>query len=832
MQQLALALRKLWKTPVVTGVAVLSLALGIGANAAIYSLFHQIMLRPLPVRDAGELVNLEAPGPKPGSTSCGQAGSCEVVFSYAMYRDLERLQKPFTSLAAHNVFGVSIAYENEPVTGQGMLVSGSYFPTLGLRPAIGRLLGASDDQGIGTGFVAVLAYDYWASHLGSDPAVVGRPIKVNGQTMTIVGVTPRDFVSTTLGTRPKIFVPISMRGALSVGFRGFEDRRSYWVYVFGRLKPGMTLERAGTAINATYGPIVNDVEAPLQVGMSEQTMARFRAKQIVLQPGWRGQSSMQDQAKTPLLMLFSVTGIVLLIACANIANLLLARGANRAMEMGVRLALGASRRQLITQLLLESVVLALMGGIASLLVARWTLSSISALLPPEATETFQFTLQPAVLLFSASLALLTGIVFGMFPAWHSTRTELVTTIRAGAGHLAGGGTKSAARFRRSLVTAQIALATALLIFAGLFLKSLVNVTKVDLGIQINQLVTFRIAPLRVGYDSTQAMLLYQRVEDELAAIPGVDAVSSARVELLAGNNWGTGVDVQGFQSGPDVDNGSSFNQIGSGYFAALGVRPIAGREFTLADRRGAPQVAIVNQRFTRKFNLGADAVGKYMSTSGPDSMVIQIVGVVADIKYSDVKDTVPAVFYQPWRQETRVSFMSFYVRSARPDALVRTIPGLIQRIDAGLPIEDLKTMPQQVRENIFLDRMISILSSAFAVLATLLASIGLYGVLAYSVAQRTREIGVRMALGADTVRVRLMIMRQVSMMMLVGVAIGLVGALGLGRAGRSILYGLQEHDPVVLGLSIVMLGLVALGAGYVPARRASEVDPVQALRYE
>ncbi len=569
MQHVTLAFRKLFKTPVVTTVAVLSLALGIGANAAIFSLFDQILLRPLPVPEPGRLVNLEAPGPKQGSQSCGQAGECDVIFSYPMFRDLERAQTVFTGLAAHCVFGASVVYGDEPVTGQGMYVSGSYFPTLGLHPALGRLLGPDDDRSIGTGFVAVLSYDYWTSHLGSDRAVLGRPIKVNGQTMTIVGVAPQGFVGTTLGIRTKVFVPITMRGQLSIGFRGFENRRSYWVYVFGRLKPGMTTDRAANAVNALYRPIIGDVEAPLQTGMSEQTMARFKAKQVVLTPGWRGQSSLPTTAKTPLLMLFAVTGIVLLIACANIANLLLARGAGRAMEMGVRLALGASRRQLIAQLLVESVVLALMGGLASLLVAQWTLNGISALLPPDANDTLRFTLQPAVLLFAAGLAVVTGLVFGMFPAWHSTRTELVTTIRAGAGQIMG--TKSAARFRSSLVTAQIALATTLLVAAGLFLKSLVHVTRVDLGMQLDRVVTFAIAPERIGYDSTRSLLLYDRIEQELAAIPGVDAVTSAQVQLVAGNNWGTTVDVQGFQSGPDIDNESRYNEIGSGYFAALGV---------------------------------------------------------------------------------------------------------------------------------------------------------------------------------------------------------------------------------------------------------------------
>ena len=830
MQHVTLAFRKLFKTPVVTGVAVLSLALGIGANSAIFSLFDQILLRRLPVPEPGQLVNLEAPGPKPGSLSCGQAGECEVVFSYPMYRDLERSQTVFTGLAGHVSFSASVVYGDEPVTGKGMYVSGSYFPTLGLHPALGRLLGPDDDRSIGTNFVAVLAYAYWSSHLGADPAVLGRPIKVNGQTMTIVGVAPQDFVSTTLGERPKLFVPISMRGVLTAGFSGFDNRRSYWVYVFGRLKPGMTRERAASALNALYRPIINDVEAPLQTGMSEQTLARFKAKQVVVTPGWRGQSSLPSDAKTPLLMLFLVTGIVLLIACANIANLLLARGAGRAMEMGVRLALGARRRQLIVQLLTESVMLALLGGIASLFVAQWTLKSISVLLPPDASDTLRFTLQPAVLLFAAGLAVATGLVFGMFPAWHSTRAELVTTIRAGAGQISGA--RSAARFRAWLATAQIALATTLLVGAGLFLKSLVNVTRVNLGVQVDRVVTFTIAPERVGYDSARTLLLYERVEQELAAMPGVDAVTSAQVQLVAGNNWGASVDVQGFQSGPDIDNGSSFNEIGTAYFAALGVRPIAGREFTTADRLGAPRVAIVNQTFVNKFNMGANPVGKFISTSGPDSLNIQVVGVIPDIKYSDVKDVVPPVFYLPWRQDTRASYMNFYVRSNQPEVVLRALTGVLKRIDASLPVEDLKTMPQQVRENVFVDRMISVLSAAFAVLATLLASIGLYGVLAYSVAQRTREIGVRMALGADGTRVRVMILRQVSMMMLVGGVIGLVGAIGLGRAGRSILYQLQGYDPVVLGISVVLLTLVALGAGYVPARRASQVDPVQALRYE
>jgi len=829
MRHLTLAFRTLFKTPFVTAVAVLSLALGIGANAAIFSLFDQILLRPLPAPDPDRLVNLAAPGLKPGSQSCGQAGNCDVVFSYPMFRDLERTQTVFTGLAAHLAFGVSLSYRDQPTTGDGMYVSGSYFPTLGLRPALGRLLAPADDQRIGTNFVAVLGYGYWQSHFGSDPGVLGRPLRVNGQALTIVGVAPRDFQGTTLGVRPLVFVPISMRGVLEPGFRGFENRQSYWAYVFGRLKTGVSLSQASAALNAVYHPIVTDVEAPLQKGISDQQMTQFRAKQVVLTPGRRGQSSMHRDARAPLVMLFGVTGIVLLIACANIANLLLARGAGRAMEMGVRLALGARRRQLIVQLLTESVLLASLGALAGLIVANWTLTGIAAILPPDVDETLRFALQPVVLIFAAALALGTGIVFGMFPAWHSTRTELVTAIRANAGQITGA--RSAARFRTSLVTVQIALATTLLIAAGLFIKSLANVTRVDLGLHVDNVVTFSTAPERIGYDSTRALSLYDRIENAVRAIPEVNGVTSSVIPLLAGNNWGSDVNVQGFPSGPDVDKNARFNEVGAGYFATLGVQLRAGREFTPADHRGAPRVAVVNQAFAKKFNLNQGAVGTFMSV-GPGPLNIQIVGVVPDVKYSDVKRAVPAMFYTPWRQDTHVGTMSFYVRSPSPEALLRALPAVLKQIDPGLPMQGLKTMPQQIRENVVEDRLVGIVSASFAVLATLLAAVGLYGVLAYTVAQRTREIGVRIALGADTRRVRTMVLREMSGMMLVGSGIGFAGALGLGRAARSLLYGIEGHDPVVFMFAAALLMLVALGAGYVPARRASLVDPVQALHYE
>ena len=830
MRNITLAARMLLKTPFVTAIAVLSLALGIGANAAIFSMFDQLLWHSLPVKEPSRLVNLSAPGPMPGSNSCNQSGGCDEVFSYAMFRDLEKAQTSFAGIAAHRITGVSLSVRNEPMTGEGALVSGSYFPVLGLNAAKGRLLTPDDDKVIGANFVAVIGYNFWENKFGKDTGVVGQPIIVNGRSYTIVGVAPEKFEGTTAGSRPVIYVPISMRGEVQ-RFTKWEDRRNYWIYLFARLRPGVSMEAAKTAVNAVYHPIITDVEAPLQKEMSAKTMESFKNKKLLLAAGARGQSSIHREAKTPIILLFSVTGVVLLIACANIANLLLARGAGRATEMGVRLALGATRRHLLVQLLTESVMLALVGGLASLFVAQWTLSVIRALLPPDASETMHFSISGSVIVFSAVLSIITGIVFGLFPALHSTRDDLISAIRAGAGQIAGG--RAAARFRAGLVTAQIALSMGLLIMSALFLKSLMNVSRVDLGLRIDNIATFQIVPQRTGYDSVRSAVLFNRVEQEFAAMPGVTGVTAGMVPLLSGDNWGNSVHVQGFPCGPDIDCDSRYNEIGADYFKTFGVQLVAGREFTTADQLGAQRVAIVNEAFARKFKMGNDVVGKFMGDDDNDSLNVQIIGLVRNVKYSQVKDSVPPVYYRPWRQDAGTGSLHFYVKSSLPPAqILGTLRATMKRIDPNLPVEELKTMTQQVKENVFLDRMISILSSAFALLATLLAGVGLYGVLSYSVEQRTREIGVRMALGADGARVRGLVMRQVGVMLLIGGGIGIAGALGLGRAARSMLYQLEGHDPGAMAIAVVLLACVALAAGFIPARRAALVDPMHALRYD
>ncbi|HEX8944086.1 MAG TPA: ABC transporter permease [Gemmatimonadaceae bacterium] len=831
MRNVKLAFRTLFKTPFVTIVAVLSLALGIGANAAIYSVFNQMLLRPLPVAQPERLVNLAAPGPQRGSNSCNQAGGCDEVFSYPMFRDLEKANTAFSGVAGHFIFGVNVAMTGQtPVNGLGLFVSGSYFPVLGIHAAVGRLLTPADDQTIGGNYLAVLSYPFWETHLGADPSVVNQIITINGQRMTIVGVAPKGFTGTTLGAQPYVFVPITMRGVLNQGWTGFDQRNSYWVYLFARLKPGASIDQARAAVNAVYRPIINDVEAPLQKGMSAQTAAKFRAKEITLADGRKGQSSTIKGSRTPLLLLFAITGIVLLIACANIANLLLARAANRAMEMAVRLSLGATRRQLIAQVLTESVLLAMLGGLVSIVVARWTLGGIMAMLPAQAGEAMPFSLSMAAMWFTAAVSLGTGLLFGIVPALQSTRPDLVTELRNNSGKLSGG--RAAARFRTSLVTAQIALSMALLISAGLFIKSLRNVSQVDLGINIDNVVTFGVSPSRSGYDTARTSALYARIEEELAAIPGVSGVTSSAIPILSGSNWGQGVSVEGFKKDPDTDAGSRFSAVGPNYFHVLGVPLLAGRDFAASDNAGAMKVAIVNEAFAKKFNLGSNVVGKHMSV-GNDSLNITIVGYAKNSKYSQVKDQIPPVFVTPYRQAGRLGSNNFYVRTALPASqILKTIPAVIKKIDPNLPIEDLKTLPQQVQENVFLDRMIGTLSASFAVLATLLAAVGLYGVLAYSVAQRTREIGVRMALGADRRNVRTMVLGQVGLMTLVGGVIGIAGAIGLGRAAASLLFELKGYDPIVIAVAAVLLAVVALGAGLLPALRASRIDPMAALRYE
>jgi predicted permease len=833
MRSLKFAFRTLFKTPFVTVIAIVSLALGIGANAAMFSTFHQMLLESLSVPRPAELVNLSAPGPKPGSQNCGQPGDCNEVFSYAMFRDLQQGQTVFTGIALHQPFGANLAFDEQTMAGQGLLVSGNYFQVLQVQPALGRLFDSNDDRLVGEAPVAVLSHAFWTKQFGGEAAVLNKTMRVNGTTLTVVGVAPPGFDGTTMGLKPQVFVPVTLKGQMNPGWNAWSDRTSYWAYLFARLRPGVAIEAARESLNAQYRAIVNDVEAPLQQGMSDATMATFKTKPILVVEGGMGQSTVREQSKTPLYLLLSVTGLVLLIACANIANLLLARSAARANEMAVRLSIGASRSRLIRQLLTESLLLAAFGGIAGLFVAQGTIGLLISLLPAQVAQTMDFRVSPRAMLYAAALTVGTGLLFGLFPALHSTRADLVSTLKSGAGQPSGA--RGAARFRLVLATTQIALSMLLLAASGFFLKSLLNISRVDLGMKTDHVMTFRISPVLNGYVPERSRVFFGRLEEELRATPGVTATTVASVPLISGSNSGSDVAVQGFEAGPDTDSNSRVNWIGPGYFSTMSVPLIAGREFTAADVLNSQKVAIVNEEFVKKFKLGRDAVGKMMGTGRGyrSPLDTTIVGVVRNAKYSEVKRQVPPLFFRPYHQNATIGSLSFYVRTAgEPAQMASAISAVVRRLDPNLPVTNLKTLDQQVRDNTFIDHMMTTMSALFAGLATLLAAVGLYGVLAYTVSQRTREIGLRMALGAAPGRVRSMVLRQVAWMTAIGGIVGLAGAVGVGYSAGSILFEMKPWDPVVLALSAVMLTLVAISAGFIPARRASLIDPMTALRYE
>lgn len=831
MNNFRFAWRQVVNRPALSVMVVLMLALGIGANAAIFSLFHQILLQPLPVPDPGSLVNLGSPGPKTGSSSCSGIGSCDYVFSYPMLRDLEREQTVFTGIAAHNSFGASIAADGQATGGDGLLVNGDYFTVLQIAPALGRLIGRQDEPQVGEGRVAVLSHAYWQNIFGGDPNVLGRTLVVNGQSLEIIGVTPEGFSGTSFGQRPQVFVPLTLRWLMQPYFPPSADnRQAYWAYLFARLKPGVTPEQAERTINGPYRAIINDVEAPLNTSMSEQSLARFKEKTLVLEPGSRGQSSAPEQARIPLTLLFGVTALVLVIACVNIANLLLARGATRAGEMAVRASIGASRRQMVAQLLTEAGLLGALGCLASLPVAAATLGVIASIMP-SSSQAVALELSGTAIGFAILVALATVLLFGLFPALATTRTPPGGVLKGQAGQPSGG--RGMARFRGSLASVQIAFSMVLLVLAGLFTQSLANVGKVDLGLRADAVVTFSVAPVLNGYTAERSAQLFDRIEEELAALPGVVNVASAMVPVVAGDSWGGNVSVEGFEAAPDTDRNARYNEVGPGFFRTLQIPLLSGRDFSTADSAGGARVALVNETFARKFGLGSDAVGKRMATGTSDDFDIEIIGVVKDAKYSDVKDETPPQYFLARHQNEDLGFMNFYMRTALdPEQALGAVPGVVAALDPNLPLEDPATLPDVIRDTVFLDRLIGLLSSGFALLATMLAATGLYGVLAYSVAQRTREIGLRQALGATPRRLRGMVLRQVGWMALAGGLAGLVFAVLLGRAAEAVLFGLSGYDPGVLSGAVLLLGAVVLTAGYLPAHRASRITPMEALRYE
>jgi len=824
------AIRGLLSKPMFALVAIASLALGIGVNTAIFSLFEQVALRPLPVHEPDRLVNFAAPGLRSGSTSSGSAGGRDEIFSYPMLRDLQRESPPqLAGIAGFKGIGAVLRVNGQTRPTNAALVTGNYFDVLGLVPAAGRLLTPDDDRDTVSGGAAVLAHAFWRNDLGADPAVIGQAIDVNGQSMTIVGVAPPGFTGTSFGTRVGVFVPLALSPRVTPGMNFERDaRNSWWIYLFGRLAPGADIAQAEQAINLPFARIIEEVELPLHSELDDVRRAEFARMRIELAPGPRGQSRTAVQATQPLAMLFGTAMLVLLIACLNIANLLLARGSARAAEFAVRASIGASRGRLLRQLLMESTLLAVLGGLASMPLAALAMAGISDWLPDDSLRQLDATLQPAALLFATATAAATVLLFGLFPALQLARTAPITALRGGSSTVSGRG---GSRFRTVLATTQIGFSMAALVLAGLFAASLWNLAREDLGMQAESLAVFSIDADLYGYDDERSGQLFDRIEEELVALPGVTAVATSSVPFLTNNQWGTNVSVEGFEDAGETIY-PDYSQVGVGFFSTMGIPLLAGRDFTLADNAGAARVAIVNRRFADHYGLGANPVGRRMSVGESDQLDIEIVGLVEDSKYHDVKLAPNPLFFTP-RRQWRPDQMSFYVRSELPPAtLLPLIPKLVATIDPDLVVDDLATVPQQIAETVAMERFVGVLSAAFAALSTLLAALGLYGVLSYTLSQRMRELGLRLALGAEPRRLANMVFAQLGRMTVVGGVLGLLAALLLGRAAQSLLFGLQGHDPRVLLAAGVLLALIALAAGLLPARRASRVDPMVALRYE
>jgi predicted permease len=823
------AVRSLLKSPIFTAVAVLSLALGIGANSAVFTLLDQAILRALPVRDPSQLVQLTQNGIYMGSNTGMHS------FSYPMYRDFSKQNQVFEGMFCRHSVPFSVAFQgrNERVAGE--VVSGTYFPVLGVNAAFGRLFTAADDLAPEAAPYAVLGYDYWLSRFSADHSVLGKELLVNDHKFTIVGVAAPRFKGIEPLFETQVFVPVAMAAQITRETKPLEERRRRWLQVFGRCKPGVS----PAAVQTSLQPIFHNV---LQMEVQEKDFARsspyarqqFLKMTLAVLPGQSGHSRVKQFLEAPLWAMMAMVGLVLLIACANVANLLIARGASRQKEIAVRLALGASRRQLVGQLLIESLLLGVAGALVGLLLSAWSMRLLVSIMPQQIDPPLVFTVNPnlRVMLFAFLASLLTALLFGLAPALQATRAELAVTLKDQAAAVAGGGQ---AEWRKVLVSAQVSLSLLLLISAGLFIGTLRNLKSQTPGFEVANLMSFTIDPTLNGYKADRAKLLYRQLTQNLASLPGVQDAALCVVAPLNFDDWDSTVSVEGYSPKPGEDMNPLFNYVSPGYFQTLKLPLFAGRDFTDRDTLGSSKVVVVNEKFARFFFGNQSALGRHIGMGNLAGVKtdIEIVGVVRNAKYQNMRDEPARQVFMPYLQNDWANEMTAFVRTSSPPAqMFPLFRGAVRKLDPNLPIFQMKTEERTVDDVLAVERLVASLSTAFGILATLLAAIGLYGVMAFLVTRRTREIGIRMALGAVTGDVLWLVLREVLLLASIGLAIGLPLALGVAHLLRSQLYGLSPFDPLTIGLAIAGILVVALAAGYFPARRAIRVDPIAALRYD
>ena len=830
LQDIRYGLRGLRKNPGFSAVAVLSLALGVGANTAIFSLLNAVMLRELPVENPGQLVLLGT-GRMGGSTEDFAATD---LYSYPFYREMRRTNQVFSDVSAvmslmfekmHGAVGGSPNLEPLDV----QLVSGAYFPMLGVKPLLGRAFSEAEDEPVGGHPVAMASYSWWARRFGHDPGILGKTVTLGSTVYTIVGVAPPEFFGTTVGQSPNLWIPLSMEKRVSPGWNGLDNKWFQTLYILGRLKPGLSGEQAEANVNLLARQIWHEEAGPV---LSKEQQQMLERAHIRLTPAARGLSRLRFEYSLPLQILMVVVGLVLLIACANIANLLLARATARQREIAVRMAMGAGRARLVRQMLTESLVVALLGGGLGILFAAWASGALLAMVS-SGPEPLPLSVAPdaRVLAFTLLVSLATALLFGTAPALRATRINLSPGLKERTGVVS---VASRSPLAKTLIVSQVALSLVLLIGAGLFLRTLVKLAQVDTGFNKDNVLLFGIDPPAVGYkEDSRLVSLYQQIEQRVSAEPGVRAASISFFTFNQGA-WDDPVVVQGRSPLSGIDNDVIHNVVGPGYFSTLGIPLLVGRVFGGHDTATSPKVAVINETMARQFFPGGSPIGRRFGI-GDDpkhSNDIEVVGVVKDAKYMSLRERLWPAAYYPYTQRMGY-YYNFEVRySGNPQAIIAEVRNAIGEVDRSLPVSYQSTLAQQVEHSIASQTLIARLSSFFGLLAVLLACVGIYGLMSYAVTRRTNEIGVRMALGAGRLSVLWMVMRESLILVGIGLVMGLPLALAGERLITKLLFGLEPTDPLSLvGAAIVLLAL-ALVAGYLPARKASRVDPMVALRYE
>lgn len=828
--------RSLTRTPGFFVVAVLSLVLGIGANTAIFSLIDTLLLKSLPVKHPEQLVILT--DPNDSGVAVGSETGERGLLSYQEFQDLQQMKSLsglFATQSGLSPYQAVISGE-QPEDLYLRLVSGQFFSTLGVQPYMGRFFDVSVDKEIGQAPYAVLSYDYWQRRFGRGEDILGRTIRVRQAIFTVIGVAPPGFFGESVGSKPDMWAPLTMSLQVMPGrdyLHSSPDptEKAMWLHVFGRLQPGYTLAHAQTEANVIFKRGLETSYASLGPDVKKQLLNQY----LKLRPAALGASNLRENVQQPLLVVFAAVGAVLLICCVNVTNLLLARANTRRREVLIRIALGANKFRVIRQLLTESLILSVMGACGGLLLAQTGASLLMRMISTP-TAPVQLDISPdwRVLLFTVGIAVFTTVLSGLAPALRAARAEIGTALREGA----GGMTVSASRLRLSklFVIAQVALSLALVVGAGLFLRTLLNLQRVDLGYARERLLVMRVDGTGAGYKDKQLIQFYNRLRDTFAGTPGVSAVVYSENGLLTGTDSEDDVQVEGYTAKGKEDRASRWDEVGPGYFSTLGIPILLGREINERDQPGGPLVCVINQAFAKLFFQGRNPIGQRVTTiDGNKRTPFEIVGVAKDTRDHKLRGPVPARFFSAFQQGTpEIPWSAFFeVRtSVDPAAELNSLRSAMTRVEPNAVIFLAQPVTELVNERVRTDQLIARMTSIFGGLALLLAAVGIYGVLAYAVSQRTTEIGIRMAIGAASRSVIAMILKEMGLMLGAGLAAGLLMAGMVSRLIRSQLVGLEPMDPIVFGSAVMLIMLLGVAAGYVPAWRASRVDPVRALRNE